>query len=124
MIDITRHFVQISAEEVQKLLKDLLFSLWNDPVCGPAVGLVKLLSLIDFYLPFFPLERWHVDRLFRMKLENRQREEMDVSGHQLQWDDAVIDFLTSKACCLSFVLKFCKYKLSDGMRTCFISYVR
>lgn len=88
--------MQISAEESQRLLKDLLFSLWTKSSCESTVDVLKLLSLIDFYLPFFPLEREHIRQLFRMKLKERQTEILKASNHLLEWDEAVIDFLTSK----------------------------
>ena len=83
--------LQISAEECQKLLKDTLFSTWSESACESTVDTVKLMSLVDFYLPFFPLERKHISQLFQMKLEERRRKELQDSSHFLFWNSDVVD---------------------------------
>ena len=89
--------MQISAEETQKLLKDLMFHMWSEAGCESTVDIIKLLSLIDFYLPFFPLERRHIWELFEAKLKHRQDDLQQTTNYLLQWDGTVTDFLASKA---------------------------
>ena len=83
---------QVSAEDAQRVLKDLMFSAWRgreegnaassgaDSSGGEGSGLrapaggraeacrearadtLKMLALVDFYLPFLPLERRHIEK--------------------------------------------------------------
>jgi hypothetical protein len=83
------------------------------PSCGIGAGSVggkqlwpcqepKVLRLsvqvgqVSFFLPFLPLERSHIRQLFEMRLAERSAELQDLKLGSLQWDPAVIDFLTSK----------------------------
>ena len=72
----------------------LRHSLYPDslsPERGPQV------SLVDFFLPFLPLERSHVQRLFGMRLEEAARQLQEAEACSLAWDSGVIDFLVDKA---------------------------
>lgn len=73
-----------------------MFHLWAADACESTTDIVKLLSLIDFYLPFMPLEREHIRQLFKAKLGQRAQEMQAASQGQLVWDDDVVDFLVSK----------------------------
>lgn len=77
---------QVSPETAQRVLKDLMFSAWQrrsggrggaDSAGGGDVeeeeeeegmcregraDTLKMLALVDFYLPFLPLERRHIER--------------------------------------------------------------
>ncbi len=53
-------------------------------------------GLIDFFLPFFPLERRHVRQLFEARLAARAAELLRDAGADLTWAPDVIDFLTDK----------------------------
>lgn len=86
----------MTAEAAQRMLKDLMFHLWAADACESTTDIVKLLSLIDFYLPFMPLEREHIRQLFKAKLGQRAQEMQAASQGQLVWDDDVVDFLVSK----------------------------
>ena len=52
--------------------------------------------MIDFFLPYLPLELPHIRRLFDLRL----RDEADALRHRhrclLQWGAPVLDFLVSK----------------------------
>lgn len=54
------------------------------------------MGLVDFFLPFFPLERRHIRQLFDMRLAERSAalEAEGLAG--LAWDEGVVDFLTAK----------------------------
>ena len=80
------------------MLKDLMFSTWSNDDCESAADIVKLLSLVDFYLPFFPLERNHITTLFNLRLELRQKELLTAGYGMLTWNRSVVDFLVSKVC--------------------------
>ena len=92
---------QVSAEAAQRMLKDLMFQLWAAEACESTTDIVKLLSLIDFYLPFMPLEKEHITELFKAKLQHRGQEILAAGHGHLTWDDDVVDFLVSKVCCRS-----------------------
>lgn len=51
---------------------------------------------MSFFLPFFPLERRHIRQLFDGHLRERGAELARRRLGALQWDDAVLDFLTSR----------------------------
>ena len=74
---------QVSPETAQRVLKDLMFSAWQSRGGGQAgaggegdggeeeeggvcregrADTLKMLALVDFYLPFLPLERRHIER--------------------------------------------------------------
>lgn len=89
--------MQVSAEEAQRLLKDLMFEQWGGDTCEERADTLKMLALIDFYLPFLPLERPHIERLFHMKLRDRQEALIEAKqAANLTWDDEVIKFLTDR----------------------------
>ena len=54
-------------------------------------------GLIDFFLPFLPLERRHVRQLLDMRLRERAEEALVQEGlGGLTWDKSVLDFLASR----------------------------
>jgi hypothetical protein len=97
---------KISPEKAQKQLKDLVFERWQKQGCEDRTDTMKMVGLVDFFLPFFPLERTHVHELFELRL----REKVDAVETQLKrsssnkensekkiiWDEKVLEFLTSK----------------------------
>lgn len=80
------------------MLKDMMFSLWAQQGCESHTDVVKLLSLISFYLPFLPLEQSHIRELFRLRLTEVQGEVLKSSQDSLVWNSRVVDFLSSQAC--------------------------
>ena len=95
--------VQISAEEAQKVLKDLVFDMWTADECEERTDTLKMLALIDFFLPFLPLERLHIQQLFNIRLQDRQRvlvAEKTIAN--LTWTPEVVQFLLDRvwpSCC-------------------------
>ena len=51
------------------MLKDLIYDIWTETACESPTDTLKLMSLVDFYLPFLPLEREHIRALFDMRLQ-------------------------------------------------------
>ena len=89
--------MQISAEAAQKVLKDLVFSLWSADDCEERTDTLKMLALVDFFLPFLPLERPHIEELFEMRL--RERRHMLTTKQQaanLTWTPELVRFLTDR----------------------------
>jgi hypothetical protein len=97
---------KISPEKAQKELKDLVFERWQKQGCEERTDTMKMVGLVDFFLPFFPLERTHVKELFELRLREKaaaveaQLKRGGSSGGDssppLVWDGAVVEFLTNK----------------------------
>jgi hypothetical protein len=94
--------MQVSAEDAQRVLKDLMFDLWRADDCEERADTLKMLALVDFYLPFLPLERPHIERLFELKLHERRDDLIKAKeAMNLIWDEDVIQFLTDRVICAS-----------------------
>ena len=97
--------MQISAEEAQKVLKDLVFSLWTADDCEERTDTLKMLALVDFFLPFLPLERPHIEQLFEMRLRERRRMlAAEKQAANLTWTPEVVRFLTDRVRVLALTL--------------------
>jgi hypothetical protein len=88
--------LQVTAEAAQRMLKDLIYEIWTAEACESPTDTLKLMSLVDFYLPFLPLERDHIRSLFIMRLRERQAEVHKATKDTLTWCDEVLDLLVSK----------------------------
>ena len=83
----------ISAEQAQRVLKDLIFERWTRQACEDRTDTLKMVGLIDIFLPFFPLEAAHLRELFVRRLAERG-EALEAAGlGRLSWEPAVIDHL-------------------------------
>ena len=80
------------------MLKDLVFSIWHEGGCEGFADTAKSVGLVDFYLPFFPLERHHIQELFHMKLRERASAAHAEGLPNVTWGEEVVEFLTSKVC--------------------------
>jgi hypothetical protein len=93
---------KISPEKAQKELKDLVFERWQKQGCEERTDTIKVVGLVDFFLPFFPLERKHVRELFELRLKEKadavqkQLKRTNTKFPALLWESAVVDFLSSK----------------------------
>lgn len=85
----------ISAEQAQRVLKDLIFERWLKQGCEDRTDTLKMVGLIDIFLPFFPLEAEHLRALFESRLKERS-EALEASGiGRLVWQSEVVDHLLS-----------------------------
>jgi ATP-dependent Clp protease ATP-binding subunit ClpA len=80
----------------QRTLKDLVFEKWAAQECEGRSDTLKMVGSVDFFLPFFPLERGHVRQLFEMRLEERSAELRRQGLAGVVWGEEVIDFLVDK----------------------------
>ncbi|KAK9830272.1 hypothetical protein WJX72_010727 [[Myrmecia] bisecta] len=87
---------KIAPEAAQRVLKDLVFDIWQRGECEDRTDTLKMVGLIDFFLPFLPLERPHIKQLFEMRLLEKAQQMRQSMGTDLAWDDAVLAFLTGK----------------------------
>ena len=97
--------MQITPEDAQRALKDLVFSMWADDGCEARADTLKLVSLVDFFLPFLPLERRHIEALFQMRLKETAAQLRQSQSVQLTWAPDIITFLTDKACFSAVMVK-------------------
>ena len=76
-------------------MRDLVFAHWQSAGCEAFEDTLKMTSLVDFYIPYFPLERRHVAELARRQLAGgdlrRARTAVAVA-----WGVVVVAFLVDK----------------------------
>lgn len=87
---------KVDAEGAQRMLKDLVFENWDADGCEDRIDTIKMVSMVDFFLPYLPLEKVHIRKLFQMRLAEEAADLLKNFFADLVWDDAVIDFLVSK----------------------------
>jgi len=87
---------QITAEEAERRVRALVFDHWQRSGCESYDDTLKLTSLVDFYLPYFPLERRHVAELTRRALAARGLALRAGKGLALRWGEEVVEFLVGK----------------------------
>ena len=79
------------------MLKDLVFSGWAADGCEARADTLKMVSLVDFFLPFLPLERRHIETLFRMRLEETAAQlRRAAQSVTLVWAPDIVKYLTDK----------------------------
>ncbi len=91
-----RRGAQVGMEAAQRALKDLVFDRWLGEDCEPRADTLKSVGLVDFFLPFLPLERRHLVSLFRSRLAARGAALRRAEGAELAWAPDVPDFLADR----------------------------
>ncbi|KAK9867882.1 hypothetical protein WJX84_011423 [Apatococcus fuscideae] len=92
----TRDRSKINAEEVQRLLKDIVWKRWDEGGCHDHASLWKMVGLVDFFLPFLPLEQVHLERLFQIRLGAIAASLLHSHRVNLTWAPELIPFLYKK----------------------------
>lgn len=87
---------KISPEDAERRVRDLVFAHWQRSGCESFEDTLKLTSLVDFYLPYLPLEKEHVAELTRRALAKRGEVLRLRKGLGLEWDENVVRFLADK----------------------------
>ena len=87
---------QVTAEAAAQTLKNLVFSIWQESGCEGFADTVKSVGLVNFYLPFFPLERQHISQLFRIRIQRRVDEAAREGLPAVSWGDDIVPWLTNK----------------------------
>lgn len=90
--------VQLSPENVQRVLKGIVSEKWDATGCHDHASLWKMVSLVDFFLPFLPLERSHLQRLFKIRLDAIAADLLQTQQAELSWAHDVVEFLCNKVC--------------------------
>ena len=73
-----------------------MFAQWSEEACEQRVDTLKMVSLVDFFLPFLPLERRHIIQLFGMRLLDKDERLQKQERRHLTWGPDVVSFLTDK----------------------------
>jgi hypothetical protein len=82
-------------EEAEQLLRDVVFAQWRASQCESHADTLKLMSLIDAFLPYLPLERQHMPALVQLGLRQRAAL-LALQRVALEWQPAVVGALASK----------------------------
>lgn len=85
-------------EAAHNVLKDIVAEKWAGDACESPEDRAKLLSLIDAFVPFLPLEAAHVRTLLVRELRRRAADYVrrgELSA--LEWTDGVVDALLATA---------------------------
>ena len=85
-------------EAAQRALKDLVFQRWLDEACEQRADTLKSIGLVDFFLPFLPLERSHLVALFEARLHERRGVLRRAQRTDLAWEPDVVHFLADRVC--------------------------
>ena len=97
------HAVQVPFEELDTLMRDLVFERWRADACEAVEDTLKMISLVDLYVPYFPLRALDLRELIVRGLQQRAAELQKQKHVAMSWDTDVVDFLLSKVgggkCC-------------------------
>ena len=88
--------LQLDPEKVQRVLKGIVSQKWDATGCHDHASLWKMVSMVDFFLPFLPLEQSHLRRLFDIRLHALAADLLQTQHAQLTWAPDVITFLCNK----------------------------
>ena len=88
-------------EAAQRALKDLVFQRWLDEACEQRADTLKSIGLVDFFLPFLPLERRHLVALFEARLLDRRMALRRAQRTDLAWEPDVLHFLADRVSSLA-----------------------
>eukprot|EP00879_Flechtneria_rotunda_P003365 GHRR01003593.1.p1 GENE.GHRR01003593.1~~GHRR01003593.1.p1 ORF type:complete len:369 (+),score=124.57 GHRR01003593.1:1009-2115(+) len=86
---------KVTAEAAERVLRDAVFAQWRASQCESFEDTAKLMSLIDAFLPYLPLERHHMPQLVQLALQER-RELLQQRRVALEWQERVPPFLAGK----------------------------
>ena len=87
---------QIDVANMTHTLKDTVFEHWVSDDCEPKVNTQKMVRRIDHFLPFFPLQRKHIEHIFEIRLQKISDSLHQQKLGELHWDKSVLEFLSSK----------------------------
>ncbi|WPT12885.1 Torsin-1A [Picochlorum sp. SENEW3] len=85
----------IDMDGVQRALKNMVFTMWQKQKCEGFSDSQKLLRNIDFFLPFYPLEKKHIEKLFAMRLDSFAETALS-HGAVLTYNTSLVDFLANR----------------------------
>ncbi|GAX81277.1 hypothetical protein CEUSTIGMA_g8709.t1 [Chlamydomonas eustigma] len=87
---------KITPESAEHTLRDLVFASWRRSACEEYTDTLKLVSMIDFFLPFLPLQREQVETLMVKSIQGWANILWKEKSTQMEWDMDVVAFLADK----------------------------
>lgn len=88
---------QASAEAAEKALRNAVFSAWRHSGCEEEFAdTLKIISLIDFFLPFFPLEKDSVTELMKREVKGWAAILWHEKHTAMRWSHEVVEFLVNR----------------------------
>ena len=57
LLPLLLHCLQVTPEQAERALRDTVFAWWQGSKCEAYVDTLRFLSTVDFFLPYFPLQR-------------------------------------------------------------------
>jgi hypothetical protein len=87
--------LQVTMEDAEQLMRDAVFDEWRKSDCESYADTLKLVSLIDVFLPYLPLGRQHMPDLVELALKQRQAN-LRHNQIQLQWEPSVVQLVANK----------------------------
>ena len=88
--------MQLNPESVQRKLKGIVSKKWEATGCHDFASLWKMVGMVDFFLPFLPLERSHVQRLLEIRLDAFAADLLQNQLVELTWAPDIITFLCDR----------------------------
>ncbi|KAK9821179.1 hypothetical protein WJX74_005314 [Apatococcus lobatus] len=92
----TKDRLKLNPEKVQRMLKEIVSQKWDATGCHDHASLWKMVSMVDFFLPFLPLEQSDLRRLFDIRLNAIAADLLQAQQAELTWAPDVIAFLCDK----------------------------
>jgi hypothetical protein len=84
-------------QSAEALLRSVVFAQWRASQCEAYEDTAKLMSLIDVFLPYLPLERAHMPALVALALRDRAALLAQAQRRvRLQWEHGVPEFLAGQ----------------------------
>jgi hypothetical protein len=78
------------------MMRDLVFERWRADACEAVEDTMKMISLVDLYLPYFSLSVSDLRILVNRGLQQRSVELQEQKHVTMSWGTEVVDFLLSK----------------------------
>lgn len=85
----------MTQQAAEALLRGVVFAQWRAAGCESYEDTAKLLSMIDVFLPYLPLERGHMPGLVGLALRGRAAL-LAVRRVLLQWEPGVTEWLAGQ----------------------------
>eukprot|EP00798_Chlamydomonas_sp_ICE-L_P008143 gene8143-1391_t len=87
----------VSPEHVDRVLRDLVFGALQASGCESYEDSLRFTSLVDFFLPYLPLQRPQVLTLMERAMQNWAASLWHDKFTVLEWEPEIIAFLVDKA---------------------------
>ncbi|MEW5297527.1 MAG: hypothetical protein WDW36_000732 [Sanguina aurantia] len=84
---------KISMEDAERMLKELVYNHWRKDGCEGYDDTLRFTSAIDFFIPFFPLQKPQIEKLMVQELKAYATSLREHKKVAMVWDKDVLDFL-------------------------------